>query len=300
MAETTVMMKSAKEKRKEDKLAQEEKELEELIKQANEARGTPEPEDGEDVVEPKEEPEEEPKEKEETSSDEDDNLDNEEKTWKKRYGDLRRHTDKKIKELQDQIEEIKASSTPEVKEVPQSKKELEAWRKKNPDAFRVIEELAREIASEENKELRARVESLTEKDTQSEKEKQLSLIKKAHPDFDDLQDDDAFHDWIEEQPSWIQNALYEENDAKAAIRVIDMYKIDAGISEKPQKKAAKEAAKDVKTKTKPSVDADSQKGKIKESEVAKMTAEEFEKRSEEIDEAIRSGNFIYDISGGAR
>jgi hypothetical protein len=39
---------------------------------------------------------------------------------------------------------------------------------------------------------------------------------------------------------------------------------------------------------------------IKESEVQKMSPQEYEKRSDEIMEAIRSGNFIYDLSGSAR
>ena len=39
---------------------------------------------------------------------------------------------------------------------------------------------------------------------------------------------------------------------------------------------------------------------IKESDVQKMSAEEYEKNSDSIMEAIRSGNFIYDVSGSAR
>ena len=39
---------------------------------------------------------------------------------------------------------------------------------------------------------------------------------------------------------------------------------------------------------------------MKESDVQKMSAKEYEKRSDEIMEAIRSGKFIYDVSGSAR
>ena len=39
---------------------------------------------------------------------------------------------------------------------------------------------------------------------------------------------------------------------------------------------------------------------IKESEVQKMSPQEYEKRSDEIMESIRTGNFIYDLSGSAR
>ena len=39
---------------------------------------------------------------------------------------------------------------------------------------------------------------------------------------------------------------------------------------------------------------------IKESDVDKMSAQEYEKHAEAITAAIRSGNFIYDLSGSAR
>jgi len=39
---------------------------------------------------------------------------------------------------------------------------------------------------------------------------------------------------------------------------------------------------------------------IKESEVQKMSPQEYEAKSDEIMEAIRSGKFVYDISGSAR
>lgn len=306
MAESIAMMKSSREKRKEDKLAQEEKELEELIKAHNE--GLEQDENDDIVIEPEEVPDKK-EEKEKSESKEPDKdpepQDTEEKTWKKRYGDLRRHTDKKIKDLQDQIEEVKTQKTTSTDvEVPQSSKELSAWKDKNPDSYRIVENLANQIADEKIKDLQQKVDSLSEKTTENEKEKQLNMIKKAHPDFDDLQDDDEFHVWIDEQPKWIQDALYEEDDAKAAIRVIDMFKVDTKRVENPvkkeEKKAASEAAKSVSTKTKASVDAESQKGKIRESEVNEMSLEEYSKRSEEIDEAMRSGNFIYDLSGGAR
>ena len=39
---------------------------------------------------------------------------------------------------------------------------------------------------------------------------------------------------------------------------------------------------------------------LRESQVQKMSAAEYEKRSEEVMEAIRSGKFVYDLSGSAR
>ena len=52
--------------------------------------------------------------------------------------------------------------------------------------------------------------------------------------------------------------------------------------------------------SKTKVDADDADGQIRESEVAKMSAKDFETNMDEINKAMRNGKFIYDISGNAR
>jgi hypothetical protein len=80
-------------------------------------------------------------------------------------------------------------------------------------------------------------------------------------------------------------------------RVIDLYKIDKGITNK--KKASpseKAAASSVKTKSAAAPEPDEAAGQIRESEVAAMSIKEYEKRQEEILDAQRNGRFIYDVS----
>ena len=63
----------------------------------------------------------------------------------------------------------------------------------------------------------------------------------------------------------------------------------------------KDAARSVGTRTsrsRPETDATS--SYIKESDVQKMSAQEYEKMSDDIMEAIRTGKFVYDLSGSAR
>jgi hypothetical protein len=48
------------------------------------------------------------------------------------------------------------------------------------------------------------------------------------------------------------------------------------------------------------LDASETNGQITESEVARMSSKEFEERQDEITKAMRSGKFIYDMSGNAR
>ena len=134
------------------------------------------------------------------------------------------------------------------------------------------------------------------------KEKAEAALMQLHPDFDEIRDSDDFHEWAEEQPKWVQDALYDnDNDARSAARAIDLYKADKGIAEAKKPKSNKDAAKSVTTKNarrKPQEDDTS--NYLRESQVDKMSAQEYEKNSDEIMEAIRSGKFIYDLSGSAR
>ena len=68
-----------------------------------------------------------------------------------------------------------------------------------------------------------------------------------------------------------------------------------------QKNTGRDAAKAVKTKSSvKEPQTDESKTYIKESDVQKMSPEQYEKMADEIMESIRSGMFIYDLSGSAR
>ena len=99
----------------------------------------------------------------------------------------------------------------------------------------------------------------------------------------------------------VKDALYEnDNDARSASRAIDLYKADMGIGKK-KTKSDKDAAKSVSAKNTRSKPQENEEASyLKESEVQRMSAQEYENRSDEIMEAIRSGKFIYDVSGNAR
>ena len=133
------------------------------------------------------------------------------------------------------------------------------------------------------------------------REKAESELLKFHPDFNEIKDTDEFHDWADEQPKWVKDALYENSDDPASVvRVIDLYKIDKGLTSNDKKTKRKAAASTVTKRSKTQVDAEGVSDSISESQVAKMSTKEFEERSDEINKAIRSGKFIYDISGNAR
>jgi len=242
--------------------------------------------------------------KEETSSEEEP-TNAEERTFKKRYGDLRRHTQDKEKQFQKQLddltEQLNKATTKEMK-LPKSDEDIEAWASQYPDVAKIVETIAMKKAKEQSLELEGRIKKIDALSAEATKDKAEAELMKIHPDFDTIRDSDDFHDWADEQPKWVQDALYEnDNDARSAARAIDLYKSDKGIGKETKTKNDKGAAMEVGTKnTKTKVDATDSGKKILESSVQKMSAQQYEKQADTIMEAIRSGNFVYDVSGSAR
>lgn len=229
----------------------------------------------------------------------------EEGNFKKRYGDLRRHTQKKEAELQKQIDELKSqleASTKKQIKLPKSEEELEQWAKEYPDVAKIVETIAIKKAQEQAKTIEDRLKEIDNMTYQAKKEKAEAELMRLHPDFDTIRDTDDFHEWVDKQPNWIQQALYEnETDALSAARAIDLYKADMGLDKKRKEQPNyRDAAKSVMPSRGSSPTKTENAGAIKESDVEKMSAREYEARQEEIVAAIKSGKFIYDLSGSAR
>ena len=225
----------------------------------------------------------------------------EEKTFKKRYGDLRRHAQQKEQELKDKIRELEgqiSTATKEAIKLPKSDDELAAWTKEYPDVAKVIETIATKKALELDKGMEDRLKAIAEKEAEAKRLTAESQLLQLHPDFEDIRNDEEFHGWVERQPSWVQKALYEnETDARSAARAIDLYKVDMKIADTKKEKSDKGAASLVTAKNTSNVakTKSSQSNQWRESQVAKMKAHEYEKNEKAIDEAIKSGNFIYDL-----
>ena len=263
-----------------EKREEEEAELEQMLK---EQRG--------EVEETTEEVEEEP-------------ANAEEKTFKKRYSDLRRHQQKQAEEFKTELAELKrqlADATKKEMKLPKSDEDIETWAKDYPDVAAIVETIAMKKASEQSSALEERIKAIDEMQMSATKEKAEAELMRLHPDFDEIRDSDEFHEWAESQPKWVQDALYEnDNDARSAARAIDLYKAYMGIGKK-KPKSDKDAAKSVSTKNSRSKPQENEESSyLKESDVQRMSAAEYEKRSDEVMEAIRSGKFIYDMSGSAR
>ena len=228
----------------------------------------------------------------------------EEKTFKKRYSDLRRHQQKQTEELKGEITALKSQleqSTKKQIKLPKSDEDIDTWAKEYPDVAAIVETIAMKKAAEQSASLEQRVKALDDMQQDVSKQRAETELLQMHPDFDDIRNDEDFHTWAEDQPEWIQNALYEnDSDARSASRAIDLYKADKNITTK-KANSNRDAAKSVSTKGKRSKPmANESGGFLKESDVQRMTAKEYENQSDDIMEAIRQQKFIYDISGSAR
>lgn len=235
----------------------------------------------------------------------DSNLSAEEKSFKKRYGDLRRHSQQQTLALQKQIDELKqqlTKSTEQQIKLPTSEDELATWAKTYPDVAKIVETIAIKKAKEQTAALDERFKALDERDKLTAREKAELELLKLHPDFDTIRDTDDFHNWADEQPAWVQQALYEnDTDARSAARAIDLYKVDRNIGKTKQEKKTSGAAESVNTRgSRTTPVSEDTEGVIYESQVAKMSSLQYEKNLEAIQKAIQTGKFVYDLSGNAR
>jgi hypothetical protein len=231
----------------------------------------------------------------------DDQLSAEEKTFKKRYGDLRSYTQKKqaemnarIKELEDALRERPAN--PEFKP-PKSPQEIQAWLTQFPDVGDIVKTIAHEQAKSLVANLEAEVKELRTNAVSNSQARAMAEVRVAHPDFDAITATDDFHEWAERQTKTVQAMLYDNMDnAEDMIAAIKLYKLENGIVPKKSKtdNSTKEAAKAVTPKTSVADPTKSGKKIWKTSEIRKLNPRQFAKVEAEIDEAHAEGRILVD------
>ena len=269
---------------------------------ANKRRIEKEEAEIEKLMNTEEQPEEEKKEEKVETKKEEENLNAEEKTYKKRHTDARRYIneqDAKIKALEERLNnpDPAASIRP-----PKSDEDIGAWAAKYPDVAAIVETIADKKAQEKFSKAEERLQRIDEINDEAERIKAENEIRKSHADFDDLRASDAFHDWAEEQPKVVKDALYENaDDPMSVVRVIDLYKRDKGIDTKGKKTSTKQAASAVVPKrNSANPEQDSSTPNFTESMVERMSMAEYEKNQDAILQASRDNPNFYDITGAAR
>ena len=219
----------------------------------------------------------------------------EERVFKKRYGDLKRHYDSTLGKHKDEVRTLRTQLEQSSKQFvpPKSKDELETWRKEYPDVYDMVETIAMNKADTRAKEMENKYQNLQVQQEQINREKAEVELLQEHPDYKDIRSKDEFHDWAAKQDPVIQSWLYENaSNSYLAGRAIDLYKMDKGVStlsKKQETAVKKEAAKAV-TKTAKATESELPQKKIwSNSVIAKMNVREYAKHEEEIDKAVKEG-----------
>ena len=219
----------------------------------------------------------------------------EDRVFKKRYDDLKKHYDSTLNKHKDEVRSLRSQLESSTKQFvpPKSKDELEAWRKEYPDVYDMVETIAMDKATTQTADLEDKYKNLQLQQEQIAKEKAEVELLKLHPDFTEIRSQDSFHEWAAKQDPTIQGWLYENtSNAQLAARAIDLYKMDSGqskLTKKEEKDVKKEAAKAI-SKTKKSTESDIPKKKVwTTSEISKLKPHEFEKHEKDIDLARLEG-----------
>ena len=218
--------------------------------------------------------------------------------YKKRYDDLKKHYDSKLNEFKSREQELLEEVTKNKQnyKAPKTEEELEQFKKEYPDVYEVVETVAHMQSESKAKLLEERLQKMQEREQQMlQKEAEKRLLDR-HPDFEDIRNSDDFHSWAKEQPTSIQDWIYNNaNDADLASRALDLFKKDFGIDvpkkTKSNSKKTKESAADmVSTKT---TKVEPKQEKIwSETEIAAMSMDEVDRHEAEISEAMIQGRIV--------
>ena len=218
--------------------------------------------------------------------------------YKKRYDDLKSHYDRKQNENKQKLEELEATARLAEKNKamasytpPKSDEDLEQFKKKYPDVYDVVETISQKQASRQVESLQEEVKTLRKREEDLVSQSAYRELVNAHPDFNELKDSQEFIDWLNTQPSSISDGVTKNSkDSKWAIRVVDLYKADNGLSKSKPSSTVSAAQSVTKTKAK-SVNGsgDNNKKIWKQSEIQKMSSRAYEKFEKEIDIAFREG-----------
>lgn len=215
----------------------------------------------------------------------------EEETWKKRHGDLRRLSQKQAEDLKKANEQLAALKKDKHSADLPSAEEAEEWAKTNPQAAAII----RALVGEKVAQSAPSNEDLDNLRWELDRAKEEGKIKKVHPDFEEITTSDEFHTWAESQPPSVQSLIYttKSDDLIWALR---LYKKEMDVQESPNKAAARSV---VSKSSNAPTDTNGKK-KFSESQVQAMSLSDYEKNEDAIKESMKIGNFVYDLSGGAR
>lgn len=195
----------------------------------------------------------------------------------------------RLQELEEQLLVKKQESLPKTAE------DLAAFKEENPDMYDIMYSLVERSAIEKDAQLKKQMELLRIKQHEIErKEKYAQLASLGHPDAESLRPD--LMSWLETQTPGTK-ALFSSDDVRDWAEGFTKFKQATGIikSKAPikEKKTDESILPDAKTK----VDTTQKQGKIwRQSEISKLSDDEYIAKRDEIRQAVSENRFIYDVT----
>jgi|TARA_Y100000296_G_C5135960_1_gene238199 hypothetical protein len=216
--------------------------------------------------------------------------------FKKRYDDLKKHYDTKLDEWKQEKETLEAQSKAAKADTdykpPKTPEELEQFKEDYPDIYGVVETIAHKQAGDKLRTVEEKLAKMSDREEELIRDKAQTELLSVHPDFLEIKGDENFQGWLQEQPTSISDGILKNGtDSKWAVRVLDLYKADAGISKKTSTARPTLSAAEAVTKTRRVVVPEKAGDKKiwKQSDISKLKPHEFEKLEKEIDLAAKEG-----------
>jgi len=216
--------------------------------------------------------------------------------FKKRYDDLKKHYDTKLDEWKQEKETLEAQSkavkTAADYKPPKTPDELKQFKEDYPDIYGVVETIAHQQAGDKLRTVEDKLAQMSEREEDLIRDKAQTELLSVHPDFLEIKEDENFQGWLQEQPTSISDGILKNGtDSKWAVRVLDLYKADAGISKKTSTARPTLSAAEAVTKTRRVVVPEKAGDKKiwKQSDISKLKPREFEILEKELDLAAKEG-----------
>lgn len=225
----------------------------------------------------------------------------EDATYMKRWKDLKSYHDSEITKARQRIRELEESAATSKLAPPKTEEELAEFREQYPDFFDAMMTVSQQQYVAQSKNLQEELDTMRGKLMETEAERALAEISKAHPDFTEVVSSPEFKTWLEGQDPTIQSWVSEnETNSGPFIRALDLYKMDNGTSatkgrSKPKSKpAAKPSAADAVTVSGGSVEVTEggDKRVWTRSEIAAMPINVYKQFAEELDLAAKEGRIL--------
>ena len=213
--------------------------------------------------------------------------------WKKRYDELKRHHDRKLNGMKEELENLK-QARPKF-QPPKTPEDLAKFRADNPDIYDVVETVAHMRASDETEQLKSTVSRLTQELESQAQARAVAELKMLAPDFAEISKSEDFKYWASEQPEEIQRWIFDNpNNAQLAAKAINLYKADRGVQSRPHSTAQRTSAADAVSTSKAVSDPSTRGDKpvFTTTQLSQMSWQEYDKRRDEIDQAHREGRVV--------